>query len=120
MLENGLEHKKAVFDMRKSKRRSSLIKKILVAIVLLIALIALLFFIEHYPGALDLLTKKPKMYPVQDRCSIILNRLLHQIKDEGECRIACRNECEIRSEKFDSSEFVEKENSCNICNCYCK
>ena len=106
--------------MGKKRRKSSLIKKILVTIVLLIALIVLLFFIEYYPDALGSLAKKPKMYNVEDRCGIILDRLLHQIKDEGECRIACRNECEVRNEKFDSSEFIPKENECNVCSCYCK
>jgi len=106
--------------MKKDRRRNSWIKRTLVAIVILIALIVLLLLIEYYPDTLGSLTRKPKLYAVQDRCSIILDRLLHQIKDDGECRIACRNECEVRNEEFDSSEFIGKENACNICNCYCR
>jgi len=106
--------------MKKNGKRSRLIKSTLIIIILLIVLIAILSVIEYYPNALVSLTEKPKLYVIQDRCSIILDRLIHQIKDEGECRIACRNECGVRNEQFESSEFIEKENACHICNCYCK
>ena len=64
--------------------------------------------------------KKPELFVIKDECSVIFNNIVHEIKNAGECRIFCRNECGIREKEIYDSEFVESNNSCHTCNCYCK
>jgi hypothetical protein len=60
------------------------------------------------------------LVPLQDRCSVMFDNLLHTIKDDSGCENYCRAECITRSVEFYKTEFYLKEDSCNICNCYCK
>lgn len=46
--------------------------------------------------------------------------LLHSIKDEDFCKISCNNECTLKKMDFSSFEFELKNDSCNLCICYCK
>jgi hypothetical protein len=83
----------------------------------IVALIVLLFF--HFKIIEYLYSSGPELIVIEDECSIMLNNIIHQIKDEGGCRIMCSAECEIRNMKFHHSEFIFKDNSCHTCNCYC-
>lgn len=103
---------------RKKKKTS---KKIFILILLLSILLIILLIAQ-----LDLITylknikKEPELFVIKDECALILNNLIHQIKTEGECKIKCEHNCDIREKNFHDSEFIEKNDDCNICNCYCK
>jgi hypothetical protein len=64
--------------------------------------------------------KKPKMFVINDPCSLIFNQVVHKIKNDGDCKINCKNEIQLKEVIFYKSEFIEKNNSCNTCNCYYK
>ena len=64
--------------------------------------------------------KEIKKITILDECSLMMNEIINQIKNEGNCRLMCINECALRKMKFIESEFIEKINSCNECYCYCK
>jgi len=104
--------------MNKRRERKRLIKKIAIIILILVMIIIVLFFIEYYPKIT--FAKEPEKYFIEDECGLVVGNLIHQIKNEGECRIECRNECEVRDKKFYDSEFIARENACYLCNCYCK
>jgi len=107
--------------MKNIKRRNSLAKKVILLIIFLILvfLILLVFWFE-IPLKIKNISKEPQLIPLKDECSIILNNLVHQINDEGTCKIKCINECNFKKMKFYNSAFTSKNNSCNLCNCYCK
>ncbi len=92
--------------------------------VLLIALAFILIYLGFEYGVLtnplELINKKTKFYSVKDECSLILGNLIHSIKDEGICQAKCKTYCETRELNYQNSEFILKENDCNLCNCYCK
>lgn len=62
----------------------------------------------------------PEFFEVKDECSLIMGNLVHQIRDDGECRIKCVNECDVRSMEFFDFEFEGKDNDCNACDCWCE
>jgi uncharacterized metal-binding protein len=104
--------------MSKKRRKEKLTRIISIIIFLLLAATVILIIIDNFQS-IDLV-KNPKKYLIEDECGLIVGNLIHQIKDEGECRIECRNECEIRQESFHDSEFIKRESACHVCNCYCK
>ena len=106
---------------KKAEERKKLTKIVLVIIITLSIFVLALLLIQQ--GILEDIKRKmsePKLFEIEDECSLILNRIIHKIKNEGECKITCRNECGLRKMNFYSSEFIEKENACHTCNCYCK
>gem|GEM_PF-1368182 len=105
--------------MDKSKKRRKLINKVLIIILILIGAIMILLLIEYYPEITSF-RKDAEVYLIEDECGLVAGNLIHQIKDEGECKIKCRNECEVRKKEFYNSEFILRENACHVCNCYCK
>jgi hypothetical protein len=87
----------------------------IICIIVLIVLLIFQFKIFQYVGF-----SEPELIIINDECSMMFNSIVHQIKDEGGCRIMCNAECEVRKMEFHHSKFIFKENSCHICNCYCK
>ncbi|MCK4997500.1 hypothetical protein KAS08_04295 [Candidatus Pacearchaeota archaeon] len=59
-------------------------------------------------------------FSIDDECSIIMGNLIHNIRDGGDCKIKCVNNCEIRELDFYDSEFTFENSSCHTCDCYCK
>ena len=59
-------------------------------------------------------------FSIDDECSIIMGNLIHNIRDGGDCKIKCMNNCEIRELDFYDSEFVFENSSCHTCDCYCQ
>ncbi len=106
--------------MNKKKETKKLIKKIYIIILILTTIIIILLIIDFLPKENLNPLKEPELYVIKDECSVVLSSIIHQIKNEGECRIRCRNECEIRGKEIDNIEFTEQISDCNICNCYCK
>lgn len=98
---------------KKSHKTAIIVFWALVILLIILTLINLKFW--------KYLEKKEIVFvPLQDRCSIMFDNLLHTIKDESGCENYCRAECSTRDIDFYKAEFYLKEDSCNICNCYCK
>jgi hypothetical protein len=88
----------------------------LIVLVMLLILLGVLLWVQfHDKKSL----KEPKLFVIEDKCSVMFNTIMHVITDEGKCRLSCRYECEIRDLKISLSEFIESNNSCHTCNCYC-
>lgn len=98
---------------KKSRKVTTIIFWFLIILLISLILINLKFW-EYIKK------KEIIMVPLQDRCSIMFDNLLHTIKDDSGCENYCRAECITREAEFYKTEFYSKENSCNICNCYCK
>ncbi|MGV8152533.1 MAG: hypothetical protein ACP5OG_05620 [Candidatus Nanoarchaeia archaeon] len=105
----------------KSKNKSKTLRILayLTLSLIIILFILIIFQFRLYNFVLSPF-KKPVQIKVNDECSLIFNQILHQIKDEGACRIKCENECLTHSLSYSNSKFTEKTDSCNICECYCK
>ena len=63
---------------------------------------------------------KKELVVIPDECSVLFNTIVHKIKDESGCSVACKTECESDDKKYVEVEFILNQNSCNTCNCYCK
>ncbi len=123
MPKKRLEGKK--LSVRGSKKQKKSRKGIFITIILLIALLILiililLFQLNIIKNPLGKFNSKPQLFSIKDECSLIVGKLIHNIKDEGSCQLICKSNCEVRSLNFYNSEFKEIENDCNECNCYCK
>ena len=59
-------------------------------------------------------------FSVDDECAIIMGNLIHNVRDDGDCKIKCMNNCEIRELDFHDSDFIFQNTSCHTCDCYCK
>lgn len=99
------------------KRKISLLVKGIFAVIGIL-IILLLFLVLANLGIFEK-SEQPKFFSVTDECSIVIGNLIHQVRDAGDCKIRCINECDIQDMKFDSIEFSSPDNSCNICDCYC-
>lgn len=94
-------------------KRIIFILAILLITLLILTLINLNFF--------DSLKKKDiKIIQITDKCSILLNSIIHNIKDDSGCQNLCKSECLSRDMEFYNSEFILDEKSCNTCNCSCR
>jgi len=62
---------------------------------------------------------EPELFIVKDECGDVMGNLIHQIRDGGECRIKCVNECDVRDMDFVRFEFEAKDVDCNSCDCWC-
>lgn len=100
------------------KKRKIIIRTALIIIPVLLVAIVILLLVDNNPEIS--LIKEPKKYLIEDECGVVVGNLIHQIKDEGECKIKCRNECGIRNENFYDSEFIKKTDECHTCTCFCK
>jgi hypothetical protein len=101
--------------------KKKIVKKIVILIIVLTFLLIVLLFIdfigiEHIKG----LYAKPKLYDLPDECGIITGKLIHNIRNDAECKIKCNNECTLRNLIFYDIKFIENNTACNHCKCYCK
>ena len=95
----------------------------ILVVLLVIGIISLIVVSLIQFGVTSLISKrleKPEKFEIRDECSLILGKVIHQIKDEGNCKIMCLGECEVRNMEFYDSEFIEKESDCHVCYCYCR
>lgn len=117
--------------MKKQKRTKNLTRKkenpvsVVKPIIILIIILSVVFFIlliaqSSFSEYINNLFKKPKMFNINDECSLIFNNIVHKIKNEGDCKISCRNQCQLKNMNFYNMNFTSKSNSCNTCYCYCK
>ena len=113
------------FKKKRAKPKKQNSGNIIKIILILIILLAIIFFIilimqSSILDSVNSLYKKPKMLAIKDECSRIFSNIVHQIKSEGDCKIRCRNECQLKNMNFYDINFTSNSNSCNICNCYCR
>jgi hypothetical protein len=101
----------------KNKKRKIVFRILTLILICLIFLLIFLVLINIQDFSLF---KKAIKIEIKDECSLMLNNIIHQIKDQDICKMMCSNECEIRGLKIESSAFFPKENSCSSCDCYCK
>lgn len=107
--------------MRGVKKRGLRIRFIfyLLLLVLLILIAYLLFDLGVFSNLINSGKKAPAEFGIPDGCSIIAGKLIHTINNDGNCRIMCRAECEVRKMDFSNSSFSERTNGCSICDCSC-
>jgi hypothetical protein len=104
-------------SLKKGVKRNKLSGGIL--IIGIILLLILLILILYSVGFFD----KPKteqLFLVRDECSLVMGNVIHNLRNDGDCHIRCRNECTIRDMDFVRASFTEKNNSCHACDCYCR
>ncbi|RMD45313.1 hypothetical protein D6829_02610 [Candidatus Pacearchaeota archaeon] len=103
---------------KKLKTRQKVIRVILGLCVALIIALGVLIYANL--GGFEK-EKPPALFKIRDECSIVAGKFVHTMESEGNCKVRCLNECEIRDKTFFSSKFlVSKPPSCNLCECYCK
>jgi hypothetical protein len=103
------------------RKKSKTIKIMMIFLIFLVIAFVIILLLDF--GALDSFVKmfkEPKKYNVNDKCSLIMNNILHQIKNTDDCKIRCKDECNLRTLEYYSSDFEAMNNSCNTCECYCK
>ena len=93
----------------------------ILSIFLIVILIFLLAFQFNYLNLKMFNKKEPRLITIDDECSALMGRVVHQIKSDDGCKVICNSECEVRGLTFHDSQFLEGENnSCHTCKCYCK
>jgi hypothetical protein len=63
---------------------------------------------------------EPIRFDIQDECGQILGNLIHNIQNDGGCKVKCADNCEIRGMEFHNYSFTFQEASCHTCECYCR
>ena len=107
-------------------KKQKMINKKKKKIIFLLLFVTLMFFLLLliFLSILNLnffgLFNKPISFEIKDECSLMMNNLIEQIKDEDVCKMMCINECELRDKKIFDFDFLKKEDSCNYCYCYCR
>ncbi len=102
-------------DAKKRKNRKVVVALFSGVVLLILALSGLVLsnfgFFEN---------AEARMFVVNDECSLVMGNLIHQIRDEGECRIKCVNECDVREMDFVRFIYESKNDGCNSCECWCE
>jgi len=96
-------------------------KKLLVLIILLSVLLGILLIFQfEIPKKIKKNPRETIELQIPDRCNLILNNLIHEIKGEGDCNIRCINECRLNEMEILEYEFIENKTSCHLCKCHCE
>ena len=109
--------KRKLVRTKKARRKNKLVIKELFFAVAVVSLI-LVGLILYSFGVFD--RSEPQKFEVKDECGQVLGNLIHQIRDAGECRLKCVNECDVRGMEFVRFEFEGKITDCNSCDCWCE
>lgn len=117
----------------KEKKRQKRVTKVyfIIAYLLLLSLVILLLY--NF-GVFDK-KKDAEYFSIEDECFPIFDQMVHNLKNEGDCKIKCENNCEFRDMEFLNSSFVPFNSSalnlsaenqnlsfedfCHTCDCYC-
>lgn len=113
---------KQVKKSKTSKKKIKIKVKYLPWIILVLAIVALALSAIQFID-LKTLTKstEPIYIAIQDECSYMQGiGLVHQIDSEEDCSIYCKNQCKMQDLEKNSSQLLEIEGECNLCNCYCE
>ncbi|MDA3836627.1 MAG: hypothetical protein PF542_03315 [Nanoarchaeota archaeon] len=107
---------------RKNKSKHIFYSKYLLWAAVVFALILIILtFVEFV--SFDFISKsfeKPHSVDVRDECSLIMGNLVHQIRDDNDCSLRCKNTCGMEDTEYVNSSFIAAEADCHTCNCYCK
>jgi hypothetical protein len=112
--------KKKTKPGRKSDRKKRLRIANILTIIFFILLLLLAYLVLKMLGVSVFTQKEIVKVQMDAECSMILGNLIQSVDGEDSCRIKCRADCEIRQMAFYRSEFLKKENDCNLCDCYCR
>lgn len=113
-----MKNKKKKINSR--NKHFSLSKLFFILFLLMVVLSVALILFEYVSFESIHLFSKPVLTEITDECSIIFGNLVHQIRDSDDCTIRCQNKCVLLDSDFHHIEFISNQNSCNVCNCYCK
>jgi hypothetical protein len=104
------------------KKKKIKISKVLIILTILLSIILIVTILIQLDikGRIDKVFAEPKLLTIEDKCSLIMNNLLHEIKNEDDCKIRCNNQCNLENMRTLKSEFITPNNSCYACKCYCK
>lgn len=113
--------------MKKTKKTSKNIKKffnsseffLFLSLIFFIA-IFLYLGITYTDFSIKSFFSEPKEITIDDDCSVIAGRMVHEIRDEQDCELQCKNRCNIEERKLSSSDFTQLHNSCHRCECICE
>jgi hypothetical protein len=107
---------------KQGKNSKKTIKKILiiVLIILVIVFILLLIIQSGIINNIKNISREPVKIIIEDVCTVYFGSILHDIKNEAYCKIKCTDECKISEMNFFKIEFIEYQDKCNVCDCYCK
>lgn len=107
--------------MRKKREKRRLVKILMIVLIILIVLTCFLLAIrfDFFGNILDS-TKKPMKIEIPGECYLIMGNIFYNINNEDDCKKECDNECWVRKKEYVNSEFIEDQQNCNLCNCYCK
>jgi hypothetical protein len=101
------------------KKKKKTFKRIFTLLFILIAFLIILLIINfkvwQYFSKKEIITVN-----IKDECSVMLQNVLHNIKDSASCENSCLARCYTLKKEYYNSEFVGKENECNDCKCSCK
>ena len=118
-LEDYQSSKKEGKNKKKQKFKNLYVVIILLVIFLLVLSLVLLIEMNIIKNPIENFNLHPKLFTIKDDCTMIVGNIIHKIKDEGGCEMACKTECGVRDMSFHSSEFIMSERDCHSCNCYC-
>ena len=106
----------------KNKKKTTKIIRIfsLITIALVFLFLILLVVQINFKKLFGEFNKEEKMFVIEDKCSIMMGNIIHEIKDGDRCKIMCKNECSVRKMSFLNFSFIWKNDSCHVCNCYCR
>ena len=101
-------------------KKFRLIKIVYLAIILLLILLIVAIFIQSESiNYIKRYFSKPKLIVIKDECNLLMDNILHNIRDSDDCKIRCQNECNLAKLKFQRINFVNGK-GCYTCDCYCK
>ena len=108
-------------DAGKKKHRPKRLHVMIILLIIFLLVLSLILLIELniIKNPIENFNLQPKLFTIKDDCTMIVGNLIHKIKDEGGCEMACKTECGVRDMNFHSSEFIMSERDCHSCNCYC-
>lgn len=102
-----------------SKKRKHFVQNRLVIASIVILFIFLAILVSSSFGIFEE-KRDPVKVEILDECVPFMNNLVHNIHDEGGCKIKCMNNCEVREMNFYNSSFTFQNSTCHTCDCYCQ
>lgn len=100
------------------KKRKNKAKKILMSVSILLVILIILLIMQF--DIIESFSNNEEKIVVGGECSLFMGNLVDKINDDAGCKTICKYECEIVGKELKDSEFVERESSCNGCDCYCR
>lgn len=95
--------------------------KIFIGISLILLLVILGLVFKEYFYKKIFKENKTERFVINDECSVFMDNIIHQIKDDADCNIKCRAECLVRKKEPINHTFKSNfSGPCFSCECYCR